>query len=256
VKILGPLIVCFVLLAPAIRLLGLGLRTRRGPEVWAGLYFLGAAIGIPLRVYGSSILQADPELATLINTFGHLFFAGGTIAMTIFTWRVFHAASRGALLFSLATITAIVATTAYTLGAGLASEENSSAMIVTNFARLIPTYWACFESFRYWRAMRKRIRLGLADPIVANRFALWAIWTFAVSVLPSITLSLRIAAVFLLPTLENNLEVAHRFLNEVLFVLRIVFLVIAPIAAIALSLSFFPPVRYLDRIRARTASTA
>ena len=43
-------------------------------------------------------------------------------------------------------------------------------MIATNSAPLVPTYWAFFESFKYWGAMRKRAALGLGDPIVTNRF--------------------------------------------------------------------------------------
>jgi hypothetical protein len=35
--------------------------------------------------------------------------------------------------------------------------------------------------------------------------------------------------------------------------LRVLFVVVAPIAAIALSLSFFPPAAYLDRVRARAS---
>ena len=34
--------------------------------------------------------------------------------------------------------------------------------------------WSMAESYRYWSAMRKRAAIGLADPVVANRFFLWA----------------------------------------------------------------------------------
>ena len=33
--------------------------------------------------------------------------------------------------------------------------------------------WSMAESYRYWSAMRKRAAIGLADPVVANRFLLW-----------------------------------------------------------------------------------
>jgi len=37
--------------------------------------------------------------------------------------------------------------------------------------------WGIVESFRYWRLMKRRLELGLADPIVTNRFLLWFLAT-------------------------------------------------------------------------------
>jgi hypothetical protein len=39
--------------------------------------------------------------------------------------------------------------------------------------------WGSFEALRYWGMMRRRVRIGLADPVVANRFLLWGIGAFA-----------------------------------------------------------------------------
>ncbi len=64
-------------------------------------------------------------------------------------------------------------------------------MLTTNTARIVPTAWACYESLRYYRSMHRRQTLGLADPIVANRFLLWSIWTGAVTFLPLVALTIR-----------------------------------------------------------------
>ena len=40
--------------------------------------------------------------------------------------------------------------------------------------------WLAFESLRYWSLLRRRLRLGLADPLVTNRFLLLGIWALAV----------------------------------------------------------------------------
>ena len=37
-------------------------------------------------------------------------------------------------------------------------------------------FWSAFEAFRYRGLLRRRIPLGLADPLVADRFGLWG-WT-------------------------------------------------------------------------------
>jgi hypothetical protein len=35
--------------------------------------------------------------------------------------------------------------------------------------------WGAGEALRWWLQMRRRLRLGIGDPLVANRFLLWAI---------------------------------------------------------------------------------
>lgn len=253
IKIALLLLVALLFMAPALRLFAESRRSQKPVEFWAALYFFGAGVGLPLRLYGSSIAQTLPELASTINLVGHLFFASGTIAMTIFTWRVFHPASRLAKGFAIATIIGIITTTALLLAAGLESAERSVAMMATNFARVVPTYWACIESYKYWRAMRKQRLIGLGDPVVANRFLLWATWTFSVSILPTAALSLR-ALEKLFPVDEMGSDFTETT-RVVLLGMRLLFLFTAPIAVTTLCLSFFPPKRYVDRVRAIAQAT-
>ena len=35
--------------------------------------------------------------------------------------------------------------------------------------------WTSVESLTWWRRMHRRVALGLADPVVANRFFLWGV---------------------------------------------------------------------------------
>jgi hypothetical protein len=39
--------------------------------------------------------------------------------------------------------------------------------------------WGSIEALHYWRMLRRRMRLGLADAVVANRFLLWGIGAVA-----------------------------------------------------------------------------
>jgi hypothetical protein len=41
--------------------------------------------------------------------------------------------------------------------------------------RTAGSLWLVCEAIRYYELMRKRMRLGLADPVICNRFLLWAI---------------------------------------------------------------------------------
>ena len=252
--IVGPMLVFLLLVAPGIRLLTLALRTRERPELWGGLYFLGASIGLSLRVLGSSLFLTQPELADKLNTIGHVSFAGGTMAMTLFTLHVFRRESAGAKLFAALTTFAIFATSAVTLIGGYASIENSYSMVATNFARLIPTLWAFTESLAYYGSMRRRHSLGLADPVVVNRFLLWSIWTGAVTLLPLASLALRTSAILTFGSEATSGGTNAHVLSIMLTAIRILFVVVAPIAALTLSLSFFPPAFYIARIRARATA--
>jgi len=251
---LGPCLVFLLFIAPGIRLLTLAFRTRQSPEFWGGLYFLGAAVGLSGRVLGSSLLATEPALANSINVIGHLAFASGTIAMTIFTVRVFHPSQKGARILAWTAVAAILATSAHTLIGGYASIENSYSMVATNLARLFPTSWAFYESLRYWRAMRRRDSLGLADPIVTNRFLLWSIWTGAVSALPLIALALRLVAILALGSEPDDRLLGTELAMAMLKFVAIFFVAVAPLAATALTLSFFPPATYLERVRRRARS--
>ena len=103
--------------------------------------------------------------------------------------------------------------------------------------------------------MRRREALALADPVLTNRFLLWSIWTGAVTVLPMIALVVRTLSIITLGNERFTEGPGITLMPMVLQVIRIVFVIVAPIAAIALSLSFFPPSAYLDRIRARSEAS-
>ena len=249
----APILVFLLLVAPGLRLLALASRTRRTPELWCGLYFVGAAIGLSLRVAGASFLLEDPARAEQLNVAGHLGLASGTIAMAIFTLQVFHPGHVVARFFAATTIGLIIATSCHTLLGGWVLREDSLSMIATNALRIVPTAWAFYESFRYWRSMRRRLALGLADPVVTNRFLLWTIWSGGVSLLPLIALSLRVLSVTFLGS-EGYTTRAAELLPPAMAAIRILFLLIVPMTVTALFLSFFPPKRYLDRIREGSAS--
>ena len=254
---LGPALIFALLFAPAARLLSVAYRTRRAPEIWAGLYFLGTSIGIPLRVLGHSLSISAPALSIQLNTVGHAVFAAATCAMAIFTWQVFRTEEAWARALAIGTIGAISITTIFVLGTGQANAEQSVSVAVANMARLIPIYWAFFESTRYRRAMLRRSQLGLADPVVTNRFLLWSIWTAALAILPSTALLLRLfGMVAYLAGIDfgdgSSTSIAET--EAIVLVIRVIFLVTAPVGAIALCLSFFPPERFLAFIRTRGAS--
>ena len=252
----APLLVLVLLLAPGIRLLTIASRTRQVPELFGGLYFVGASVGISFRVFGASLQQTQPELAATANLIGHLALAMGTLAIVFFTQRVFHPDNTGARLFAGLLAITIVSSTIYTVATGEIYSESSTGVLIANFSRVVPTGWAFFESFRYWRAMRLRSRIGLADPVVTNRFLLWTLWTAGITLLPGTALMLRIFGRYMMTVHGiSEVEVAgHQ--PAVIAMVRLAFVGIVPVTVAALCLSFFPPRAYLERLKHGAANEA
>lgn len=246
-SVLVPIAIGVLLAAPALRLLLLAFRTRQSPELWAGLFFLGVAVGIPLRLVGARIAATDAARALIFNEVGHVAFATGACALYLFVGRVFHPSGRRAGLAVIAGITTIVATTAVLFALGHANQERSLSVLLVNLSRVAPILWAFVESARYHRLMRRRAALGLGDPVVANRFLLWSIWTGALGLIPGLAALLRGLNHF---ALVIGLEVgkAEALQQSAVTVLGAFLALAAPFAIAALWLSFFPPSRYLRRL--------
>ena len=252
----APIVVFLFFLAPAVRLLRLASRTRQAPELWCGLYFLGASIGLPLRILGVSLQLAEPETSRMLHVFGHAAFGGGCLAIAIFTWRVFHPESPNARRFIGALALAIAATAVWSFTGGYLITDNPAAILTSNAIMILPTAWAFHASLGYWRAMKKRTALGLADPVLTNRFFLWSIWTGGVTALPAFALVARSVLLVAFYSGTVTMADADTVQSVALGLLRVVALVSVPATVVALTLAFFPPRPYLARIRSRATNEA
>jgi hypothetical protein len=163
------------------RLVIRGLPTRRSPELLMGLAYLAApGVGYPLVVIGSAL--PDGATSLLMFGIGQALIVLGCTCFFFFNARVFRpdvflaqgAAALGAVLLAFASSEIIRGHMALGNGAlGLASVRASS---VTMLVVLGLAYaWTAYEGFRHCRMMRRRAGLGLGDPVVANRFLLWAV---------------------------------------------------------------------------------
>ena len=160
-----------------VRLLRLSLRTRRIPELAIGvsLLFLGG-IGYPLAVAARNGAAGSPEAtADLIGAAlacQNLGCAGMAVA-TAGTFRAGVGWARGLA----AAICAVL------LGSWLVQLAThdfarpvgtSPAYFVGLAARVLPFVWSAAESWSYYAKLRRRLRVGLGDAAVTDRFRLWA----------------------------------------------------------------------------------
>lgn len=155
-----------------VRLLALARRTREVPELALGcaMLLLGVA-GYPLSIaarrgfggeeYGGLLLLAALTAQNL-----------ACLGIYIATWRVFRPRSAGA---AAAVVAASAAFVASLVASG--SSDAGPGYYLGYTARLLAFIWAAAEAFHYHARLRRRLVLGLADPVVTDRFYLWGVAT-------------------------------------------------------------------------------
>ena len=100
--------------------------------------------------------------------------------------------------------------------------------------------WACFECARYHVLLRRRLSLGLVDPVIADRFGLYAVAT-------ALAVAINLVGwVYFWMGIEM---LTHPVGGAMLFVF-------GTASSALMLLAFIPPRAYVARVRARWAQTA
>jgi hypothetical protein len=237
-------------LVVSIRLLRLWSRGGGVPEGSLGTYFLASAFlgSVPqIIAYGSLVdpswSLSDLQIRALLcmAIFGMAVGAGGVY---IFTWRTFRpyqgwagvvvGMGFGALLFGFV-FEAVQEGFALTLFPGLGHWLGWAG-------RTLAMLWVSVESFRYYLMLRRRLRLGLTDPVLTNRFLLWAIWAAAVFFNLSADPVARLAYAFSAGTRSG--AVVPEIAAPIVLVTISVTMVLGAVSAVTLFLTFFATESY------------
>ena len=236
---------CLFCLAIGVRLVLLSRRNGGRPELLLGLGLGltgGLGYGILIAVsLAQTVLGAAPSLAlTASGLLGKAIHDVGVLAMLGFILTVFRPSEAWAR--TLAGVMAAVLVVGYfgnALTGGFAESRPQGFWYWLGFSA-IGTYpmWAAAEAFRYHGLMSKRMALGLADPVVVNRFLLWGIASlFSVAAIWTISLP----AILDLP-LQEQIRLAPLSMSVT---------GVWGIGAISSYwLTFFPPAWYRARIAA------
>lgn len=233
---------CLFCLVICVRLLRMSMRTGGRPERLLGLSLgmtggvgYGLLIAVSLARRGS---EDESSLLTALALFGKAVHDIGVVMMLAFILSVFRPSERWARVLAAAmTVTLAVGYVGNALTGGYSTPQTLGFWYWVGFS-VIGTYpiWAASEAFRYHQLMRKRQALGLADPVVVNRFLMWGVASsFAVAAIWTVSLPALIG----LP-----LEAQLRWSPFVLSLTGI--WGICTIASYWLT--FFPPRWYLARI--------
>lgn len=168
----------------AIRLARSAQQTGEWPEWLMAAFFGGACLGYACTLVVTQ-LEALPEAAIgLVHGLGRVAMQVPPSAIALFTWQVFRRddARARALAWVIAGTLfgghAVGTWVGPPLGIGWLSVAGGQPLFwITNATKAVAFAWACAEALRYWRLSRRRLALGLSDPLITNRFLLWAIWS-------------------------------------------------------------------------------
>jgi hypothetical protein len=240
----GSFVLVSLVLGP--RLLALARRTGQLPEFTMGLcLLLMGGLGYPLATVGRAVTAFPDDVrglalggAAICNTLG---FA----ALSVFNWRVFRPASVAAELAVALCVTALlVLVPAEAVWPGLIESALSAEPYpgVPGYLRVVigicVLYWASAEAAIFSGRIRRRLALGLADAVVADRLRLWtiAISGASVSMTTSFVLSFQ------------GIDLAASSLGAAIVG------TLGLVSAASAWLAFLPPARYTAWVNARAGA--
>jgi hypothetical protein len=170
---LGLLVTCSIAVYVGVRTLTIWRRTRMAPELLIGLSVLGLSVGgVVLTVMGNRPMTTTTfapyafGLAALVVHVG---------AAYVGNWKIFRPRARWPAVLS---CVAIGFASLWAVWALEMPETSWDRTIYYTYVRLIGQAWGMYECFRYSSMLRRRVDLGLAEPMVAHRLWLWGMGGF------------------------------------------------------------------------------
>ena len=230
-------VVCFVV---GLRLLGLAARTRQLPELLiGGSMLLLAGLGYPLSAVAREAHGLSDAVRSGLGALAGVLAGVGLVANTAFTWVLFRrrdAWAQAALWVNALFVAGLFA-------AQSRAGDWTHGVIFWGwlpFGITLSYGWCFVECARYHGLLRRRLRIGLADPIVTDRFGLYAAATG-------------------MAVLTNSIGQLYWWLRVEMLTDEIgafLLLVLGSGSTVLMWLAFLPPRAYLERVRARNAAEA
>jgi hypothetical protein len=224
-----------------LRLLWQGVRTRALPELALGFgLFAMGGIATPAVALARAPLGLGAEASAALLFVYCAVMALGAGGLTLFTQRVFRPSARWAKLLAAALPAGMLAALfGVGLGRGFAEELASPGMasLASNLCLFVALAWSGWESLGHAAQLKRRMALGLAEPVVVNRVRLWGVAMGFSTLMCGAGLAFQLASV---PILNHEAGATALALSGL-------------VSASALYLAFFPPPLYLRWVAKRFA---
>lgn len=167
------LVACALAIYVGLRTLWIFTRTRGMAELFIGVNVISVALGgLVLTVVGITSKTDQSGYSTPAYKVGLAFLALHLLAIYFGTWKVFRPTSRWAAGACLVTLVPIC------FWYVMASEHAGTVWVrpvLFQSIRGLGMTWSAFECFHHADKLRRQAALGLADPMMAHRFWLWAV---------------------------------------------------------------------------------
>ena len=159
-------------------------RQKSLPEALMSSFFVGGAAGYSALMLTVS-LGMSREGATIARDVSNVAFLIPHIAVVVFTARVFRPnvawARVLAIVLCVGTVGTLIANHALSAHYSIEGYPKTLAGVslfwVGFIVRALTFGWASLEALIYYRSARKRVAIGIGDPLVTNRFLLWSLWS-------------------------------------------------------------------------------
>ena len=172
----GVLALALASLAVGIRLLLLWRRTRGMPELTIGLSYLFAGfLSCGLSLVTTELQRTGSPALTRVVIANEIVQHVGNVCLVAFVWLVFRAGTSVGRVVGGGATAALLLSLAGNLAVPRVGMEPTPFDAVSVVLRVFIYGWACAECLREHAAALRRVRIGLADPLVANRLLLWSI---------------------------------------------------------------------------------
>jgi hypothetical protein len=219
-----------VLVLLGVRLLVQALRLGKSAEALLSGFLILAGGGMGIALFGVEAYKGGESEAYDLTRWAMLAVAFGMTSYAAFVWRTFRSDARwSGLLFAGLTLAIFLGWyhVLYVQTFGVNTEPHPAAFV----PRLAVYLWGMSECMFAYRAHRRRMALGLADPVVVNRFLLFTLWNLCL----------------VLPPVGN--AILRQFSQEAVATMYTFFpWLMGSGLALVTVLIFFPPNAYLDYI--------
>lgn len=224
------------------RLLRAGARRRALPELALGAGFLcSGGLGFLLLVIPRFAPGLAAETQEGIRMAGQVVTNAGFLGIYLFNVRVFGGGGRGAGILAAVGFGLLVVSLggAWHGGVEVLRRPESPSYWLAFVGRTSAFVWAAASGFHHYAMQRRRLALGLADPVIVNRFLLWGLYGVCTTAL-------------MLSGLAGSLLAVEGGQRPLATSLPLSAFGIA--CAVCMGLAFFPPEAYLRRIRPPAAA--
>jgi len=234
-------------IAVGIRLVRLARKTRGFPERMLGW---SALVGPGLVAPSMVVVMAISEPAAVVRgaaVVSQLAYATFCALLVAFTCQCFRPDDGWARWLSRAVVATALAGAAVgcARALGLAPiadlrDLNHWAFRLISFAVLVGNVWTAAESLSYYARMQKRRLIGLADPVVTNRFLLWGLVGLGAVTATGVPMVVSLMGG------DSFNDVPTRLVGAAATIL----------GSVCLQLAFLPPQSYVAWVKRRAAAAA